>query len=78
MNNIIIEKNVSFNNIKTINYYNNDDYNLWYSRKELDTQKRNFALDINIISKLHHCDMKEALDIWKKKQINKDNNVVSV
>jgi len=27
MNNIIIEKNVSFNNIKTINYYNNDDYN---------------------------------------------------
>ena len=78
MNNIIIEKNVSFNNIKTINYYNNDDYNLWYSRKELDTQKRNFALDINIISKLHHCDIKEALDIWKKKLINKDNNVLSV
>lgn len=78
MNDIIIEKNVSFNNIETINYYNNDDYNLWYSRKELDTQKRNFALDINIISKLHHCDMKEALDIWKKKLINKDNNVLSV
>ena len=78
MNNIIIEKNVSFNNIKTINYYNNDDYNLWYSRKELDTQKRHFALDINIISKLHHCDIKEALDIWKKKLINKDNNVLSV
>lgn len=77
MNNIIIEKNVSFNNIETINYYNNNEYNLWYSRKELDIQKRNFALDINIISKLHHCDMKEALDIWKEKLIKIDNNIQS-
>ena len=78
MNNIIIEKSVSFNNnIKEINYYDDNKYNIWYSNKELDIQKKSFAMDINVLSKLHNCDMKEALDIWKENLIKIDNNIQS-